>query len=112
MNKPILKQLTDYFQQLSVQRFSTNVIEKCVERADKEEIEIFFEKLQEENVIKSMLKNASSYYVINKIYNKLESEEQRAVLRDLIEKNLHYVGDKGTKQKCIAIIKDLPIQDY
>lgn len=109
MNKPILAQLTDYFQQLSVQRFSTNVIEKCVERAEKAEIEIYFQKLQEENVIKSMLKNSSSYYVIQKVYNKLETEEQRMILRDLMEKNLHYVGDKGTRQKCIAIIKDLPI---
>ena len=96
-NKPILKQLGDFFQQLSVQRYSSNVIEKCVERADKDEIALYFARLQEENVLKSMLKNASSYYVIQKIYNKLETEEQRGLLRDLIEKNLHYVTDKATR---------------
>ena len=34
VNKPIVCQLAVFFQQLSVQRYSTNVIEKCVERAD------------------------------------------------------------------------------
>ena len=63
----------------------------------KDEIALYFARLQEENVLKSMLKNASSYYVIQKIYNKLETEEQRGLLRDLIEKNLHYVTDKATR---------------
>jgi hypothetical protein len=46
--------------------------------------------------------------VIQKVYNKLESEDERAVVRDMIENNLGYVGDKGTKQRCLALIKDVP----
>jgi len=88
MNKPILAKLSDYFQQLSVQRYSTNVIEKCVERADREEIRVYFRKVQEEGIIKSMLKNSSSFYVIQKLFHKLEKEEDRETLRTLLEKNL------------------------
>ena len=31
---PILEKLTEFFQQFAIQKYSSNVIEKCVERAD------------------------------------------------------------------------------
>lgn len=47
--------------------------------------------------------------MIQKIYNKLETEVERADLRDLVQANLQYVSDKSTRAKCLALIKDVPI---
>jgi len=50
--------------------------------------------------MKSMIKNQQSFYVIQKIYNKLSIDEDKELMRQLIEKNLCYVNEKSTKQKC------------
>lgn len=47
--------------------------------------------------MKSMIKNQQSFFVVNKIFNKLESEEERDQLKALIEKNLQYVNEKQIK---------------
>jgi hypothetical protein len=50
--------------QLSVQKFSSNVIEKILERAELETVERFTKKLCEFEVMKSLIKNTYGFYVI------------------------------------------------
>lgn len=49
--------------QLSVQKFSSNVIEKVLEKADYETVEIYMMALCEFEVMKSLIKNNYGYYV-------------------------------------------------
>jgi len=53
--------------QLSMQKFSSNVIEKILDKADFEVIEKFMNKLIEHEVMKSLIKNTYGYYVIQKL---------------------------------------------
>jgi hypothetical protein len=52
-----------------------------------------------------MIKCQHSFFIVQKIYNKLETDEQKNVLGALLQKNLCYVNDKLIKSKCLAIIK-------
>jgi hypothetical protein len=53
--------------QLSVQKFSSNVIEKVLEKADYENLEKYMKKLCTVEVMKSLIKNIYGYYVIHKL---------------------------------------------
>lgn len=56
--------------------------------------------------MKSMLKNQQSFFIVQKIYYKIESVEERNQMKILVDKNLSYVNDKIVKQKCLAILND------
>ena len=61
--------------------------------------------LQKDNVMKSMIKNQQSFFVVQKIFNKLKSEDEKNIMKALIEKNLQYVNEKQIKAKCLALLK-------
>ena len=50
--------------QLSVQKFSSNVIEKVLEKANFDTIEKFMTRLCDYEVMKSLIKNTYGFYVI------------------------------------------------
>ena len=50
--------------QLSMQKFSSNVIEKILDKASYEVVERFMLKLVEREVMKSLIKNNYGYFVI------------------------------------------------
>eukprot|EP00347_Sterkiella_histriomuscorum_P024490 403330933 len=102
----ILKKFKENFVQLAIQNFSQQVLEKCVERANQNLIQDFFEILQRENVMKSMIKNSHSIFIVQKIYNRLVSNDDKEILRSLIEKNLIYVSDKMIKSRCLNILQE------
>ena len=53
--------------QLSVQKFSSNVIEKVLEKAEFPTVERFMRKLCEGEVMKSLIKNTYGFYVMQKL---------------------------------------------
>ena len=53
--------------QLSVQKFSSNVIERVLEKSDYETVERFMLKLCDLEVMKGLIKNTYGFYVINKL---------------------------------------------
>lgn len=55
--------------------------------------------------MKSMIKNQQSFFVVQKIFFQLDSEEDRDQLKGLIEKNLQYANEKQTKIKCVNLLK-------
>ena len=50
--------------QLSVQKFSSNVIEKVLENAESETVDRFMKVLTEHEVMKSLIKNSYGFYVM------------------------------------------------
>ena len=60
--------------------------------------------LSRDTVMKSMLKCQHSFFIVIKIYNRLEKDDEKDFLADLISKNLVYVNDKTIKQKCLSIL--------
>lgn len=59
--------LEPHLMQLSVQKFSSNVIEKILEKAEMDVIERFMKKLCEHEVMKSLIKNTYGFYVMQKL---------------------------------------------
>jgi hypothetical protein len=44
-----------------------------------------------------MIKNQQSFFIVQKIYHRLETPEEKQLMRNLIEKNLCYASDKMVK---------------
>ncbi len=105
--EPIMQKLKEYFNQLAIQKYSSNVIEKCVERADAGDIQEYFEILLQENVLKSMIKNSASFFVVSKIFNKLSRQEDKETLKAHLEKNLVHVSDKNIKTRCQTLLRQV-----
>jgi len=55
--------------QLSMQKFSSNVIEKCLDRADDEILLLYAESLSDPETVKSLSKSNYGFYVIQKLMN-------------------------------------------
>ena len=60
----IFYKLEPHLMQLSMQKFSSNVIEKILDKASYEVVERFMLKLVEREVMKSLIKNNYGYFVI------------------------------------------------
>lgn len=65
--EPVFQRLEDHLMQLSVQKFSSNVIEKILEKASFLTIERYMKKLCNLDSMKSLIKNIYGYYVIHKL---------------------------------------------
>ena len=53
--------------QLSMQKFSSNVIEKCLDRADDETLLKYVESLSDPETMKSLSKSNYGFYVVQKL---------------------------------------------
>jgi hypothetical protein len=53
--------------QLSVQKFSSNVIERVLEKSEFETIERFMKRLCDIEVMKGLIKNTYGFYVMQKL---------------------------------------------
>lgn len=63
----IYKSLAQNVLQLSIQKFSSNVIEKCLDYCDKSIKYQFFEGISQPDVIKSLIKSSYGFYVVQKL---------------------------------------------
>ena len=89
-------------------KFSSNVIEKCVERADSKVVNDFKTMIFEGDLMKMLLRSQHSFFIIQKIYTKLETEQDRERMLKLFNDNLSHAGDKLIKGKCVALINKGP----
>jgi hypothetical protein len=55
--------------QLSMQKFSSNVIEKCLDKADDDTLLMYAKSLSEPEIIKSLAKSNYGFYVVQKLKN-------------------------------------------
>jgi hypothetical protein len=56
--------------------------------------------------MKSMLKCEHSFFIVYKIYRRLQTQEEISILAQLIADNMIYIKDKFIKAKCVKIIED------
>lgn len=98
-----MAKIRENFAQYAMHKFSSNVIEKCVERADVVVVDqfknIIFEG--EAPIMKMLLRSQHSFFIIQKIYSKLDQEADRERILKLINENIAHAGDKLIKGKCI-----------
>lgn len=91
--------------QLSVQKFSSNVIEKVLENAEYETVEKYLKVLSDFEVMKSLIKNNYGFYVIQKLVQVLRKHNKSVKkIHQAVEQTLCYVSDKSLKQKWQALI--------
>ena len=75
--------------QLSVQKFSSNVIEKVLEKAEYDTVERFMKALCDYEVMKSLIKNTYGFYVLQKLkevvkYHGMPAKKIHAVIESTL----------------------------
>ena len=55
--------------QLSMQKFSSNVIEKCLDKAGDDILLLYADSLSDPDTVKSLVKSNYGFYVIQKLMN-------------------------------------------
>ncbi len=106
----IQRSMATHFHQIAVQKQSANVVEKSIESLGEKITKEYVKSLQREGVIKSILKNSDSFYVVQKISVNISDVEDVRIVHDLIAKNACYVNEKKLKVKVANLLKEL--HDY
>jgi len=101
---PIIKQFFGKMCALSMQKFSSNVIEKCLERGGEVVLSKFINEVFTNNKIADLMKNNYGNYVVQKAL-KLANEVNRKLIIDMVLKNLERVGDKKLIMKWRFIVQ-------
>ncbi len=91
------------FYELSLQKYSSNVIEKCFEKCDEFILAKFVEEICQQSKILDLMKNSYGNYVVQKAL-KLSSGSSKNTIIAYIKKNLEKLTDKKliTKWKTIV----------
>ena len=87
----------------SIQKFSSNVIEKCIQKSEEFTLKFIKEICSDENSICILLKNNYGNYVIQTTL-KVCDKPKRVILISLIKKNLILINDKKLNNKWRSII--------
>jgi len=86
--------------QLSVQKFSSNVIEKILEKAEYETVERFMRQLCDLEVMKSLIKNNYGFYVMQKLVQVLRRHKASLTkVQNAINDTIQYVSDRNLRLK-------------
>ena len=102
----IYDNLLKHVLQLSMQKFSSNVIEKCLEKAEHETVMKFVRAISNQDVMKSLIKNNYGFYVVQKLFTVVQDDSEVCeLLGDEIERNLTYVSDKSLRQKWMSLLR-------
>jgi hypothetical protein len=104
--EPISTQFYGKFYILSLQKFSSNVIEKLLETCNYEVVSIFINEVSSLNRIMELIKSSYGNYVIQKALRAAKGEEKEKFVH-LIKKNLHRMNDKKIIKKWKNIINDV-----
>jgi hypothetical protein len=64
---PLFQKLEPHLMQLSVQKFSSNVIERVLEKSEFETVDRFMRRLCDIEVMKGLIKNTYGFYVMQKL---------------------------------------------
>eukprot|EP00347_Sterkiella_histriomuscorum_P005046 403358108 len=97
---PIFEKLEPHLMQLSVQKFSSNVIEKILEKAEYDTVERFMKKLCEIEVMKTLIKNTYGFYVMQKLVQILRKHNASTnQVSQAINETIQYATDRNLKQR-------------
>jgi hypothetical protein len=101
---PVIKQFFGKLSTLSMQKFSSNVVEKCLEKGGEIILSRFIDEIQYNNKIAELMKNNYGNYVVQKAL-KISSEANKRRIIDLVVKNLERIGEKKLIMKWRFIIQ-------
>ncbi|CDW85572.1 UNKNOWN [Stylonychia lemnae] len=92
-------------QQLSVQKFSSNVIEKALDKAKQYVVELYAQEICKGDAIRVLLRVNFGYYVIERILMNCFNEYLNQKVRTIIQKNLVHMGMNHLKKKWMDMIE-------
>jgi len=101
---PIMKQFFGKMSNLSMQKFSSNVVEKCLEKGGDVILSRFVEEIYYNNKIAELMKNSYGNYVVQKAL-KLASDLNKKKILDMIIKNIDKIGEKKLIMKWKMIVQ-------
>ena len=81
----IIETIVDNYLSLSMQKFSSNVVENCIKYCDKKYIKKIYNSVIEDNRLESLLNNIYGNFVLEKLIMRL-SKDEKLVLIKKIEK--------------------------
>ena len=80
---------------LSVQKYSSNVIEKIIDTKDQETIFLYSQELNKPETLKILIKNNYGFYVLEKILNNCQDPKIVQGLMSEIQKGLQELIGQG-----------------
>lgn len=97
--------------QLSIQKFSSNVVEKCLELSNEEERTDFICCIAKIDKLVNVMKNSFGNYVVQKALF-IANKEAKEVLADSIYENIPIIQDKKIKVKWAQLLYSNIQYDY
>eukprot|EP00347_Sterkiella_histriomuscorum_P010240 403377054 len=92
-------------QQLAIQKFSSNVIEKVIDKADQRIVEMYALEIIEGDKLRILIRNNYGYYVVERILIHCLNDQLNWKLRGEIMKNLGFLGGNPLKNKWVDLIE-------
>jgi len=108
---PIIKQFYGKFINLSMQKFSSNVVEKFLLKGGEPVISKYIEEISINNRIVDLMKNNYGNYVVQKAL-KLANNVNKNKLVEVILRNLEKIGDKKLIHKWKSIVQPHTNEEY
>ena len=95
---------------LSVQKYSSNVIERCIEKSNRFVKEFITEVFPNDSSVSSLMKNNYGNYVIQTAL-KVSSQKEQSIIVNALSNNLSQLNDKKLLNKWKSIISSYSIID-
>ncbi len=100
---PIVKQFENKYTNLSMQKYSSNVVEKCLSRFEELCLHKLIEEMSQMSKGAELMKNNYGNYVVQKAL-KISSGVYKAKLLNILAKSIEKIGDKKIMGKWRSII--------
>lgn len=100
---PVINKIKEKVAQLSIQKFSSNVVEKCLQISDPEEKNDIIMHIAKVDKLVSVMRNSYGNYVVQKALY-LSNGDAKIALADSIYKNIPNIQDKKIKLKWAQLL--------
>lgn len=105
--REIFDKLEPHLLQLSVQKFSSNVIERVLEKSEFETVERYMNILCNLEVMKGLIKNTYGFFVMQKLVNVLRFHQASTKkVHAAIQETIQYATDKSLRQKWQGLLQN------
>ncbi len=105
MCRPIFLKLRGKICQLSSQKFSSNVIERCLEKTDLKIRSMYIEEISNSDKLSGLIRNSYGNYVVQKSL-KIAQGKDKTQLITAILKCIPQIPDRKIRQKWEKIVED------
>ena len=79
----IIETIVDNYLSLSMQKFSSNLVENCIKFCDKKSIKKIYDSVVEDNKLESLLNNSYGNFVLEKLIMRLSKDEKLALIKKI-----------------------------